>query len=92
MIYGYAMKELGEDGLLEMKEITFEASAYTLREIALFLTQMAEFMERGGFVNCSHRHIGNTIANWDKRFPHKDIIVIPPPDEMREQPPEVELE
>ncbi len=92
MIYGYAMKKLGEDGLLEMKEITFEASADTLREIALFLTEMARFMERGGFVNCSHRHIGNTIANWDKRFPHKDIVVIPPPEEVHEELPKVEIE
>jgi hypothetical protein len=79
MIYGYAAKEVNDFGLFEMKEITFVASPEVLREVAYFLNTMADLMEAGGFSN-THRHIGNTVKNWDKRFPGKDVIVIPPSD------------
>ena len=78
MIYGYAARELDENGLLEMKEVTFAASADVLREVADFLTEMADLMEVGGFSECSHRHIGSVVKDWDDRFPGKDVIVMPP--------------
>ena len=78
MLYGYAVKELNEEGLLELREVRFAASPEVLREIARFLAQMAELMENGGFARCSHRHIGSVIHGWDKRFAGKDVIVMPP--------------
>jgi hypothetical protein len=80
MIYGYAKEALNEQGLLEMKEVTFAAPPDVLREVARFLQQMAKLMEEGGFAICSHRHIGNTIDGWNRRFPDKDLIVMPPDD------------
>ena len=77
MIYGYAAKKVDEYGLLEMKEVTIEASAQVLREMAQFLAEMADLMDAGGFSRCSHRHIGSVIKDWDKRFPGKDLIVMP---------------
>jgi hypothetical protein len=77
MIYGYKLKEINEIGLLEMKEITFLAPSDVLREIARFLEDMAHQIDEGTLLS-SHRHIGSVIVGWDKRFPDKDIIVIPP--------------
>lgn len=88
MIYGYVLTTVNEYDLCEMKEITFAASPDVLREIAGFLENMAGLMESGGFDNCSHIHIGNAIADWDRRFPNKDIIVAVPP-QMRRDPPTV---
>jgi hypothetical protein len=78
MIYGYGSKEINEYGLLEMKEITFSAPPSVLRQIAQFLEDTARQMEEGAFAKTSHRHIGSVIVGWDKRFPNKDIIVMPP--------------
>lgn len=78
MIYGYGSKKINEYGLLEMKEITFSAPSNVLRQIAQFLEDMARQMEEGAFAKTSHMHIGSVIAGWDKRFPDKDIIVMPP--------------
>jgi hypothetical protein len=78
MIYGYKLKEINEIGLLEMKEITFAAPSDVLREIARFLENMARQIDEGTLRHSSHRHIGSVIVGWDKRFPDKDIIVIPP--------------
>jgi hypothetical protein len=76
MIYGYALKTLNDDGLFEMKEVTFAASPQVLREIASFLNAMAAQMEAGAFDKCSHQHIQIANPDWARRFPNKDIIVI----------------
>ncbi|HLW67258.1 MAG TPA: hypothetical protein VKS79_18230 [Gemmataceae bacterium] len=77
MIYGYKLKELENSGF-EMKEVTFSAPPEVLRQIAAFLEQMAQKMEDGFFERCSHVHIGSLVPEWDKNFPNKDIIVMPP--------------
>ncbi len=78
MIYGYSEKQLNEYGLLEMKEITFSTSPEALRKIAFFLNEMANLMDDEGFGKISHRHIQNTISDWDSFYPGKDIIVMSP--------------
>jgi hypothetical protein len=78
MIYGYGIKQVDQCGLLEMREITLAASPEVLRDVARFLSDMADLMESGAFANCSHRHIGSVILDWEKRFPGKDVIVMPP--------------
>jgi hypothetical protein len=82
MIYGYGDKVLNEYGLLELREVTFAASPDTLREIASFLTSMADLLEAGTF-RITHRHIGSVVSDWGKRFPGKDVIVIPPPEDEK---------
>jgi hypothetical protein len=77
MIYGHGTKTGEEFDLLEMKDVSLVAPPDVLREIAFFLNKMAEEIEAGDFAN-THRHIGNTIANWNGRFPDKDIIVCHP--------------
>ena len=78
MIYGYALREVNEFGLIELRELTFSASPTVLRDIAAFLTEAANLMESGHFRNCSHRHIESAIPGWDITFPEKDIVVTPP--------------
>jgi hypothetical protein len=78
MIYGYSNKVLNDYGLMEMREVTFQAPPVVLREVAKFFLAMADLMETNGFSNCSHRHIGSVISNWDTRFPEKDIVILPP--------------
>lgn len=81
MIFGYGLKEVNEEfGLLEMKEVTFAATPAVLRQIAHFLEAMAQKMDEGFFDGCSHAHIGSVIAEWNIRFPNKDIVVMPPVD------------
>jgi len=81
MLYGYGCKVLNEWGLQEMKEITLAASPDELREIASFLEKAAALMESGEFRSCSHLHISSVADDWNRRFPNKDIIVTPPPEE-----------
>lgn len=81
MIYGYSLRTCNEEAvLLEMKEVTFSAPPETLREIAKFLSAMADHMEAGGFLRCDHSHIGSVIPDWDEMHPEKDIIVCCPPE------------
>lgn len=70
--YGYAKRQTSILGLMEMKEITFSGSPSSIRNIAEFLTQAAEKMEkqRGGF---SHMHIGEACPQWLETWP--DVIV-----------------
>ena len=80
MIYGYSGRVCNEHGLLEMKEITFSAPPETLREVAKFLSAMADHMEAGGFLRCDHFHIGSVIGGWDESHPGKDVLVVCPPE------------
>jgi hypothetical protein len=89
MIYGYSISEVNEYGLLEMREVTFMASPAVLRKIAGFLSSMAIEMEQGSFEKCSHMHIGAFHHEWNKQHPDKDIIVMPPAGERKEEPPSV---
>ena len=78
MIYGYALREVNEYGLMELREITFSASPAVLRQIASFLAEAADLMDSGHFRICPHRHIENAIPGWDLAFPEKDVVVTPP--------------
>ena len=73
MIYGYASNQLNEDGLLELKEVTFVVTPESLKEIASFFIAMANRIENE--VNFSHHHIDEYITDWGSRFPNNDIIV-----------------
>ena len=77
MFYGYSKKQLNEYGLQDLREVTFSASPDVLRQIADFLNESASMMEEGWFDKCSHRHIQDEVKDWDKRFPERDIIVMP---------------
>ena len=78
MICGYAERTLDKQyGLLELREVTFSVGPDALREIAGFLSTMAEQIEAGQF-STDHRHIGEVVRGWDKRNPKHDIIVAMP--------------
>lgn len=70
--HGYAKRQTSVPGLLEMREITFSGSPASMRDIARFLTQAADEMEkrRGGF---SHLHIREICPEWLEKWP--DVIV-----------------
>jgi hypothetical protein len=82
MIYGYAARTLNEHGLLELREVSFEASPAVLRELAQFLKTSADLLDAGTFRH-THLHIGSVIRDWDRRFPGKDVIVCPPIQDSR---------
>lgn len=83
LLFGYARKQLDERGLLELREIAFQAGPEILREIAAFLNEMASDMEQGGFRKTSHMHIETVMLDWKARCSKIDIIVTPPPGEYR---------
>jgi hypothetical protein len=72
MIYGYASQQLSDEGLLEMREVSFDFPASALREVADFLNSCAELLEKGEFRH-SHLHI-RSCTKW--RFLDTDIIVL----------------
>jgi len=75
MLYGYSSRTVNEYGLLEMREISFDASPSDLRKIANFLEKMADVIDTGQAMS-SHAHINNVIDSWDREHPNKDIVVI----------------
>jgi len=75
-IYGYCGKKVNSFNLYEMKEVTFSASPDSLRRVSVFLSEMADKMDNGEFESCSHRHIENTILNWNELCPDSDIVVL----------------
>lgn len=91
MLYGYSSRTVNEEyGLLEMREITFDASPTNLRKIARFLEKMADVIETGQ-AKSSHAHINSVIDSWDREHPNKGIVVIlrrsAPPPRVRVDPP-----
>jgi hypothetical protein len=70
--HGYAKRQITDRGLLEMREVTFSGSPASMREIARFLTQAADQMEkqRGKF---SHVHIREICPDWLEKWP--DVVV-----------------
>jgi hypothetical protein len=79
MLCGYKRRDLSpEYGLLELREVTFLFDSRSLRDIASFLSQMADELDEGKFDRCSHRHIESVIGDWRQRYPNDDLIVAPP--------------
>jgi len=78
MVYGYSRNLLSDEGLLEMKEVTFAMDPTRLRTVGQFLIDMAREMEAGAFEKSSHRHLTTTHPEWNKGAPVADIIVARP--------------
>ena len=78
MFYGYSVRQVNQYGLLELREVSLDAPAEALREIARFLHEMADLMDAGGFVRCSHRHLSIEHRDWGRKFPGYDIVVLAP--------------
>jgi hypothetical protein len=73
-IYGYSSKEkINDDGLLEMKEIAIQTSSNHLREIAKFLNECADSIEKHSD-NFGHEHFRDYFTEWNDNF--SDIIVV----------------
>ena len=71
-IFGYKENESDENGLLEMKEICFQASPKALRAIARLLTESADLIEENpGSID--HLHLQDTWEDWQEDYP--DIVV-----------------
>lgn len=78
MIYGYSVNQLNIYGLLELREVTFDATSEDLREIAAFLVQMADSIDSGELAPGSHRHLRTINKSWHTRHPGNDVIVSVP--------------
>lgn len=77
-VYAYpASGPLNEYGLLELKEVSFSADANTIREIARFLNEAANEIERTD--TCDHVHMQDRSKSWKEDWP--DLIVCKPVDE-----------
>ncbi|MBI1372199.1 MAG: hypothetical protein GC159_05485 [Phycisphaera sp.] len=63
MIYGYDVQVINEHGLKQMREISIEADAPTLRELAAFLGSVADEMDASTHISPHwHRHAPAKLA------------------------------
>jgi hypothetical protein len=71
-IFGYQSSQVNDEGLLEMKEITFCGKPEQLRLVADFLRSAADFIEAhpGKY---DHDHISFNEAGWDDEYP--EVVV-----------------
>ena len=76
MIYGYCGKKVNSYGLFEMKEVTFSMSSEALRNISVFLKDMADMIDNDEFKDGLHHHIGCTISDWNDLYSETDVVVI----------------
>lgn len=70
-IYGYENSDQEEPKLLELSEVSLSASPSKLRDIANFLNNMANDMDKND--SFEHAHLQDDWADWQVGFP--DIIV-----------------
>ena len=78
-MYAYpAGDPLNEYGLLELKDVSFSADAKTIREIARFLNEAADEMEKLGS-SFDHIHMQDKTLAWQEEWP--DLVVCRPVDE-----------
>ncbi|SFZ75360.1 Imm32 family immunity protein [Chitinimonas taiwanensis] len=67
-----AGEPVNEDGLVELNQVSFVASAETIRAVAQFLIEAADKMEMLGD-NYDHLHLQDSRSSWKENWP--DIIV-----------------
>lgn len=71
-IFGYSKSD--EDTLLEMQEVTIQASPSRLRELAKFLIDFADQIERGKINDQGHSHLSDELTtDWNEDF--SDVIL-----------------
>jgi len=70
-IFGYQNIEVEAPKLMELSEISLCASPTKLREVAIFLQNMANAIEKDDFFE--HEHLQDNCEDWPLNFP--DIIV-----------------
>jgi len=71
-VFGYKNEVVNEYGLLEMSEITIQASPNTLRAIAKLLNESADLIEKNP-EDFDHFHLQDDWKEWKEEYP--DIIV-----------------
>ena len=74
-IFGYVQTHHEPEGLVELSEVTFQASPEVLREVAAFMFQAAKEMEQQG-PRFSHSHIQDAINSWRAKQPERADVVI----------------
>ncbi len=72
--FGYAKKQISDEGLLALSEVSFVGSPAELRRIAAFLVKSAEDIEKYG-ENFSHNHLRHEkdLRPWNNES--VDVIV-----------------
>ncbi|HYV39936.1 MAG TPA: hypothetical protein VE988_29890 [Gemmataceae bacterium] len=75
--FGYSKHVVGEHGLHELSEVTFNVPLIDIRRIASFLIACANRVESGEWES-SHCHLTAFDKKWDDDNPDSDIIVIHP--------------
>lgn len=74
MIYGYVSRTLNEYGLKQMREVTISASPNDLREVAAFLSEVADELDSHAVSVQFHRHLPPEL----KQAIGCDVIVVRP--------------
>jgi hypothetical protein len=74
-IFGYVQARHEPEGLVELSEVTFQASPEVLREVAAFMVQAAKEIEQQGS-RFSHSHIQDAIKSWRVEHPERADVVI----------------
>ena len=70
-IFGYKEKIINKHELLQMSEVTFQASPETLRAIAKFFLDSAEYLEKHD--DFDHAHLQDDWSGWQEHYP--DIVI-----------------
>jgi hypothetical protein len=70
-VFGYKEKVINEHGLLQMAEVTFQVSPETLRAIAKFFIDSADYLDKHN--DFDHAHLQDDWSEWKKEYP--DIII-----------------
>ena len=76
-LHGYARDRIEELGQLDLREVTFFATAEDLRRVANFLLTAADQIDDGKLpTRHTQLHIGAVIPAWKTIAPYSDIVVI----------------
>jgi len=67
MIHGYARRYVNEEGLLELREVTFSLDSQCLRRVAQFLLSCAEELDAGTFRSEAEVIVSTPVISWPGR-------------------------
>jgi hypothetical protein len=76
-IYGYKRKTVSDEGLLEMREITFCCAPEDLRAVGMFLLRSAREIKKAGR-KFGHNHFRDATKKGNSRQPDVIATAIPP--------------
>jgi hypothetical protein len=74
-VFGHVKTLNHPESLVELSEVTFQASPESLRTVASFLVKAAEDLERKG-ASFGHRHIQDEAKGWFNIQPEPPDVIV----------------